>query len=51
MRSNTYKGSCLKGVDTGLVVIDDKEFGDQVMVLEFSRERKAFADIAGDTGS
>jgi hypothetical protein len=39
-------GSCSKGVDTGLVIINDEEFGDQVMVLEFSRERKAFTDIA-----
>ncbi len=44
-------GSCLKGVDAGLVVVNDEEFGDQVMVLKFFGERKAFAHIAGDTGS
>jgi hypothetical protein len=34
-------GSYSKGVDAGLIVIDNKEFGDQVVVLEFSGERKA----------
>jgi len=44
-------GSCLKGVDTGLIVVNDEEFGDQVVVFKFSGERKAFAYIAGDAGS
>ena len=44
-------GSCLKGVDTGLVVVNDEEFSDQVVIPKFSRERKAFTDITGDTCS
>jgi hypothetical protein len=36
-RQNTYLfGSCLKGVDTGLIVVHDEEFGDQVVVFKFS---------------
>jgi hypothetical protein len=44
-------GSCLKGVDAGLVIVNDEKFGDQVVILKFSRERKAFTDIAGDACS
>jgi hypothetical protein len=32
-------GSCLKGVDTGLIIADNKEFSDQVMVFKFYGER------------
>ncbi len=44
-------GSYLKGVDAGLVVVNDEEFGDQVVIFKFSRKRKAFTDIAGDACS
>jgi hypothetical protein len=34
-----FWGSYLKGVDAGLGVVDDEEFGDQVSIFKFSEER------------
>ncbi len=31
--------------------MDNKEFGDQVVIFKFSGERKTLTHIAGDTGS